>query len=100
MTATTRALTLAAALALGLTACADRATAPEALAPAEATQSAVKFWDANATANWNERATSLQGRRPAAPVFRLYAYLALAQLRAAEDAQAITPHPPTSLSII
>jgi hypothetical protein len=91
---------IAALLALGLTACVDRATAPERLAtPDQAARSAVKFWDANATADWNERATSLEWRRPAAPVFRLYAYLALAQLRAAEDAQAIEPHPPTSSAI-
>src|SRR5258705_274981 len=37
--------------------------------------------------------------RPAAPVFRLYAYLAVAQLRAAEDAEAIRPHPPPSAAI-
>lgn len=101
MSGNTRALALAAALALGLTACGDRATAPTGvvLKPDGAARSAVKFWDANATADWNERATSLEGRRPAAPVFRLYAYLALAQLRAAEDAEAIKPHPPTSAAI-
>jgi membrane-associated phospholipid phosphatase len=101
MSGNTKAVALAALLALGLSACADRATAPAGgvLAPDQAARSAVKFWDANATADWNERATSLEGRRPAAPVFRLYAYLALAQLRAAEDAQAIQPHPPTSAAI-
>jgi hypothetical protein len=92
---------LAASVALGLAACGDGVTAPERLQPNPdgAARSAVKFWDANATADWNERATSLEGRRPAAPVFRLYAYLALAQLRAAQDAQAIRPHPPTSSAI-
>ena len=97
------------ALAALLMACQDsgRVTAPTAatapvagvLVPGQAARSAVKFWDANATADWNERATSLEARRPAAPVFRLYAYLSLAQLRAAEDAQAIQPHPPTSAAI-
>jgi membrane-associated phospholipid phosphatase len=91
------------AFAALLVACQDsgRVTAPAGgvLAPDQAARSAVKFWDANATADWNERATSLEGRRPAAPVFRLYVYLSLAQLRAAEDAQAIRPHPPTSAAI-
>jgi hypothetical protein len=101
MSRNTRAVTFATVLALGLTACGDRTTAPAGavLTPDGAARSAVKFWDANATADWNERATSLEARRPAAPVFRLYAYLALAQLRAAEDAQAIRPHPPTSAAI-
>jgi hypothetical protein len=101
MSRNTRTIALAVALALGLTACGDGATAPERLRPTPdgAARSAVKFWDANATADWNERATSLESRRPAAPVFRLYAYLALAQLRAAEDAEAIRPHPPTSAAI-
>jgi hypothetical protein len=93
-------IALAALLTMGLTSCADTATAPHAaMAPDLPARSAVKFWDANATTNWNELATSLEARRPAAPVFRLYAYLALAQLRAAEDAQAIQPHPPASSAI-
>jgi hypothetical protein len=100
MSRNTRVIALVAGVALGLTACGDGVTAPERLrAPDGAARSAVKFWDANAAADWNERATSLEGRRPAAPVFRLYAYLGLAQLRAAEDAEAIRPHPPTSAAI-
>lgn len=96
----TSAFTLAVLLMAGLAACADEITTPsEATASPRAGLSAVKFWDANAAADWNEMATSLQARRPAAPVFRLYTYLALAQLRAAEDAQAILPHPPTSAAI-
>ena len=96
----TRASCLAVLLALGFAACTDGVTPPSAAAPpGQPALSAVKFWDANATANWQELATSLQGRRPAAPVFRLYTYLSLAQLRAAEDAQAIRPHPPTSAAI-
>jgi hypothetical protein len=58
----------------------------------------VKFWDANAAANWNEQATSLAARQPV-NVSRLYVYLSLAQLRAAEDAETIRPHPPTSSAI-
>jgi hypothetical protein len=100
MSPNTRAITLATLLALGLAGCTDRPLPPTLpIPPEKAEQSAVKFWDANATADWNERATSLQARRPAAPVFRMYTYLALAQLRAAEDAQAIRPHPPTSAAI-
>ena len=98
MPALTRVVALSATLALA--ACVEP-TAPDAtvLVPERAARSAVNFWEVNAAADWNERATSLQGRRPAAPVFRMYAYLALAQLRAAEDAQAILPHPPTSSAI-
>jgi membrane-associated phospholipid phosphatase len=58
----------------------------------------VKFWDANATADWTDLATSLAARRPV-NVGRLSAYLSLAQLRAAEDAEATVPHPPTSAAI-
>ncbi len=96
----TTSLALISLLALSITACADSTTAPTNASPSGLPGlSAVKSWDANATANWQEFATSLQGRRPAAPVFRLYAYLSLAQLRAAEDAQAIRPHPPTASAI-
>jgi hypothetical protein len=96
----TSVVALTALLSLGLTSCADRSTAPDgAVTSDRPALSAVKFWDANATVDWNERATSLQARRPAPPVMRLYTYLSLAQLRAAEDAQAIRPHPPTSAAI-
>jgi len=60
--------------------------------------SSVKFWDTNAAANWNEQATSLAARRTV-NVARLYVYLSLAQLRAAEDAEKTVPHPPTSSAI-
>ena len=99
MPRTTGATALAAALVLGLAACSDLTAPNSATTAAAPSTSAVKFWDANATANWQALATSLQGRRPAAPVFRVYAYLSLAQLRAAEDAEAIEPHPPTSAAI-
>ena len=95
----TGATALAAALVLTLAACSDLTAPTSATTAAAPSASAVKFWDANATANWQALATSLQGRRPAAPVFRVYAYLSLAQLRAAEDARAIDPHPPTSAAI-
>jgi membrane-associated phospholipid phosphatase len=66
------------------------------IAPA---QSAVKFWDAGATVNWNERATALAAVRVIDAV-RLYTYLSLAQFRAAEAAQpAPGPHPPISAAI-
>ena len=90
---------LATALALGLSACADVTAPTEAARSGAPAPSAVKFWDANATANWQELATSIQARRRVGPVFRLYAYLSLAQLRAAQDAAAIEPHPPTSAAI-
>jgi hypothetical protein len=66
--------------------------------PDAAAQTKSKFWDDNAAANWNERATALAARR-AVNVQRLYAYLSLAQLRAAEGARAIRPHPPTAAAI-
>src|SRR2546425_729820 len=58
--------------------------------------SAVKFWEAGATVSWNELATDLAVAAPAPGInaTRLYAYLALAQFRAAEAAQAPGPHPP------
>jgi hypothetical protein len=66
--------------------------------PSKPSFSAVKFWDANAAAFWMEEANSLTARRTV-PAVRLYAYLSLAQLRAAEDAEAIQPHPPTAAAI-
>ena len=85
---------------LSAAACSDSSTAPvvaagRALGP---NLSAVKFWDANAAADWNEHATSLAARRTVGAV-RLYTYLSLAQLRAAEDAEGIRPHPPISAAI-
>jgi membrane-associated phospholipid phosphatase len=95
-----RAILYAAALGFGAAACADRSTAPSpAAAPSEAAaQAQTKFWDDNAAANWNVRATALAARQPV-NVQRLYAYLSLAQLRAAESAQAVRPHPPTAAAI-
>src|SRR5690349_7356719 len=64
--------------------------------------SAVKFWEAGATVSWNQLATDLTAAAPAPGInaARLYAYLSLAQLRAAEAAQAARgPHPPISAAI-
>src|SRR5438034_4770210 len=71
------------------------ATAPVAF-------SAVKFWEVGATVTWNELATDLAVAAPAPGITatRLYAYLALAQFRAAEAAQAAPgPHPPIAAAI-
>jgi hypothetical protein len=88
------------ALGFGVAACAERSTEPGAapLPPAGVAESQRKFWDDNAAANWNERATALAARQ-AVNVSRLYAYLSLAQLRAAESAEEIRPHPPTAAAI-
>jgi len=68
-------------------------------APAErAAASAIKKWEVNAAADWTDRATDLNVRTPV-NVARMYAYLSLAQLRAAEDAQAVRPHPPVGAAI-
>src|SRR6266568_3657720 len=64
--------------------------------------SAVKFWEAGATVSWNQLATDLAVAAPAPGInaARLYAYLALAQFRAAEAAQAAPgPHPPIAAAI-
>ena len=64
--------------------------------------SAVKFWEAGATVRWNELATDLAVAAPAPGInaTRLYAYLALAQFRAAEAAQAAPgPHRPIAAAI-
>lgn len=85
--------------ALILPACADQPTAPaERSASPPANLSAAKFWNAGAAVAWNEQATTLAARRPV-NIFRLYAYLSLAQFRAAEAAEAIQPHPPISAAI-
>jgi membrane-associated phospholipid phosphatase len=82
-----------------VTGCSDQPTAPaEHRASPPASSSAVKFWDAGAAVAWNELATTHAARRTV-NIFRLYAYLSLAQLRAAEAAEAIQPHPPISAAI-
>ena len=82
-------------------ACSETNTVPSDTAAERAeiaATSAPKFWETNAAADWNELATSLAARR-AVDVSRMYAYLSLAQLRAAEAAEAIEPHSPTSSAI-
>jgi hypothetical protein len=60
---------------------------------------AVKFWEAGATVAWNATATSLAATRTI-DATRLYAYLSLAQLRAAEAAKDVPgAHPPVSAAI-
>jgi hypothetical protein len=82
-----------------LAGCHDQPTAPAGRsASPPANPSAVKFWDAGAAVAWNELATTLAARRPI-NIFRLYAYLSLAQFRAAEAAEAVQPHPPISAAI-
>jgi hypothetical protein len=80
---------------------ADAPTAPEAGGVPEF--AAVRFWEAGSAVAWNERATSLAATQPATlpiDVGRLYLYLSLAQLRAAEAAaETSTPHPPTTGAI-
>ena len=94
-----KALLVVTVTALGLAACTGSEMGPAAtVAPAQESRAAVKFWDANATANWTDLATSLTARRRV-DVIRMYAYLSLAQLRAAEDAEAIGPSSPTSSAI-
>lgn len=94
-------LALTTIVALGVMGCESVGTEPKVtpVQPTDANASAVKFWDANASADWNELATSLAARRPI-NAGRLYAYLSLAQLRAAEDAQSSSrPHPPVGAAI-
>ena len=80
--------------ALALAGCAPGDGPGTPTAPAERAAAAkVKRWDVNPTADWTDRATALNRRTPV-NVVRLYAYLALAQLRAAEDARSVRPHPP------
>src|SRR5215475_8199920 len=64
--------------------------------------SAVKFWEVGATVSWNQLATDLATAAPAPGInaIRLYTYLSLAELRAAEAAQAMPgPHPPIAAAI-
>ena len=73
--------------------------ASDALPLAPAVQfSAVKFWEAGATVAWNALAVSLT-QATAVDAGRMHLYLSLAQLRAAEAAQATVPHPPVGGAI-
>ncbi len=88
-----------AAVTITVTACSqDAVTASQAGDPAV---SAVKFWDVNATSDWNERADVLAARRPAGlNGARAFTYLAMAQFRAGEAAELSgRAHPPVSAAI-
>ena len=77
-------------------------TAVDVASTATVAFSAVKFWEAGATVRWNELATDLTtaASAPGINAIRLYTYLSLAQLRAAEAAQAAPgPHPPIAAAI-
>src|SRR5258705_12009943 len=77
--------------------CGDANTAPTTarIEQLEVSYSAVKFWEVGASAAWNQLATSLAARR-GTDAIRLYAYLSMAQFRAAEAAGRVHPHYPTS----
>ena len=79
-----RALAILAGVALAA-GCGDPATTPTDLShgSADPTTAKAQSGDAGATASWNELATSLADRT-AIDQGRLYAYLSLAQFRAAE----------------
>lgn len=68
-------------------ACSDPQTAPAVtgIEPVDGATSEHRVRDAGATADWNELATSLADRVPV-DQSRLYAYLGMAQFRAAEEA--------------
>jgi hypothetical protein len=91
-------LTLAGAACLGLSGCTDSSLP---LAPGSDPHAGVveKQWESNAAVEWNEQASNLAALR-VSDVHRMYAYLGLAQLRAAEAAAVGTqPHPPISAAI-
>jgi membrane-associated phospholipid phosphatase len=95
MSAPLRMLALTTLMSLAVGAC-DTRTGPDAAAPdvAGAEVKSVKFWEAGATVAWNALAVDLTGAT-AVDAGRLHLYLGLAQLRAAEAAQAsAAAHPP------
>jgi PAP2 superfamily len=84
-----------------LAACSEQPTAPASSTGgvSAAAGGAPKFWETGAAVAWNELADRLLARRPTSAI-RVNVYLALAQLRAAEAAEAGTqPHPPISAAI-
>jgi hypothetical protein len=84
-----------------LAACGEEPSAPtgSTAGASAALGGAPKFWETGATVAWNDLADRLLARRPTNAI-RVDVYLALAQLRAAEAAEAGTlPHPPTSAAI-
>jgi hypothetical protein len=99
---TTRLAALATLLLL-LTGCSEQSTSPAAnastVAASTARGGAPKFWETGAAVAWNALADRLIARRlPNA--LRVDVYLALAQMRAAQAAEAGNePHPPVSAAI-
>ncbi len=96
-------LTALATLLLLLTACSEQSTSPapkaNTVAANAARGGAPKFWETGATVAWNELADRLLARRPS-NALRVDVYLALAQMRAAQAAEAGNqPHPPVSAAI-
>lgn len=93
-------LTLATGITVLVAACAETSTAPDGAnaVPSARVHSPDEFWDVGASVSWNELATDLTTRR-VTNASRLYAYLSLAQFRAAQAAKAIRPHPPISSAI-
>jgi hypothetical protein len=84
-----------------LAACSEQPTAPASstVRASGALGGAPKFWENGAAVAWNDLADRLLARRPTSAA-RVDVYLALAQLRAAEAAQAGTqPHPPIAAAI-
>lgn len=83
-----------------LAACSEEPIAPDSgTGRAALSSGAPKFWETGATVAWNEVADRLLARRPT-NALRVDTYLALAQLRAAEAAEAGTqPHPPVAAAI-
>src|SRR5256712_7970078 len=99
-----RLLVLGPAALLGAACGIDRPHPTDATVASSATVafSAVKFWEAGATVSWNKLASDLATAAPTPGINarRLSAYLSLAQLRAAEAAQAAPgPHPPIAAAI-
>src|SRR5438094_366960 len=100
-----RLLVLGPAALLGAACGIDRPHPTDATVASSATVafSAVKFWEAGATVSWNKLASDLATAAPTPGIDarRLSAYLSLAQLRAAEAAQAAPgPHPPSAAAIV
>src|SRR2546427_3578080 len=97
-----RLLVLGPAALLGAACGIDRPHPTDATVASSATVafSAVKFWEAGATVSWNKLASDLATAAPTPGINarRLSAYLSLAQLRAAEAAQAAPDRKSTRLN--
>ena len=87
-----------------LAACADAPVQP--LTPPSAQRNAVKFWEANASTRWNDRAAEYLALRPPpngqAAASRVHTYLTLAQYRAvlaAENGKDGSVHPSIAAAV-